>query len=141
MLFYLNMGYISAIGKILEASEVKIIKTDGNLGQFIVNTNSPESSSLEFARAAATSIQAHGIDINIDDSHLLLRSIRKKRIKSKFAKNNIEDGDVDDPEVDEATREEGPPNDTKHQRIINAHIARLAQKNADISIVKKIFGG
>jgi len=102
----------------------------GSLGNFNVST-STNSTPTDIAKAAAL---AYHFDVDGDLGPLLSKtqwSHRKRTIRSKFAKkgSNI-DEDPDDPEVDEATREESAENDSKYQRLLNAHIARQAKDRA-----------
>ncbi len=102
--------------------------TNGNLGAFSVTI--VDGSANDIAKSAA--IQYHEIDI--DDAKAFHKKyvLLKKRVgKSKFAKKTIEDLEEDnDPEVDEPTEEGSPYNETKYQRLIKAHIVKLAQNNA-----------
>lgn len=105
--------------------------SNGNLGSFSVSTaNQPAD---DIAKSAA--LQYHEVDTDGAQAfHKKFVLLRKRVGKSKFAKkSSLDDDETDEDEdvdVDEATGEGAPSNDPKYQRIINAHLVRLAQNNA-----------
>lgn len=100
----------------------------GNLGTFSVSMI--DGCANDIAKAAA--LQYHELDMDESKAFHKKYVLLKKRVgKSKFAKKTIEDLEEDnDPEVDEPTEEGSAFNDPKYQRLIKAHIVKLAQNNA-----------
>lgn len=106
-----------------------ILEQDGSWGQFSVSNIDNNGNDI----AKASALQYHEIDIDPGkDFYKKFVFLRKRVGKSKFAKKTIEDteDDEEDPEVDEATGEGSAYNDSKYQRMIRAHLIRLAQNSS-----------
>lgn len=122
------MGINNLVNKIDLIKESSLENTNGNLGSFSVSLL--DSSANDIAKSAA--LQYHEIDIDEGKSFYKKYVFLKKRVgKSKFAKKSSElDEEEDDPDVDEPTGEGTAYNDSKYQRLIKAHLVKLAQNHS-----------
>lgn len=124
----MSIDPLRAVHKITQNLQETITERfNGNLGSFSVSTTNYPADDI--AKAAA--LQYHEVDADSTQAFYKKFVLWRKRVsKSKFAKKSLDDEEYTDPDVDETTGEETPSNDPKYQRIINAHLVRLAQNNA-----------
>lgn len=122
------MNITSLVNKAIDNINESLESKDGTLGQFSVSLINNNASDI--AKSAA--LQYHEIDIDEGKAFYKKYVFLKKRVgKSKFGKKTIDGTEEEnDPDVDEPTEEGSAYNDTKYQRLIKAHLVKLAQNNS-----------